>query len=124
MKTKPTQHSVNELRRIGVQPHALVCRSEQGLDRDIRRKIALFASLPEEAVISARDVDNTYKVPLVFRAEGMDDLILDHFKIDDAPAPDLAEWDEMIKRADASRERKVKIALVGKYVQLGTPTSR
>jgi CTP synthase len=117
MKTKPTQHSVNELRRIGVQPHALVCRSEQGLDRDIRRKIALFASLPEEAVVSARDVDNTYKVPLVFRAEGMDDLILDHFKIEADP-PDLAEWDELIKRADASRERKVKIALVGKYVQL------
>ncbi len=118
MKTKPTQHSVNELRRIGIQPHALVCRSEQGLDRDIRRKIALFASLPEEAVVSARDVDNTYKVPLVFRAEGMDDLILDHFKIEDAPAPELSDWDEMIKRADASRERKVKIALVGKYVQL------
>ena len=117
MKTKPTQHSVNELRRIGIQPHALVCRSEQGLDRDIRRKIALFASLPEDAVVSARDVDNTYKVPLVFRAEGMDDLILDHFKIE-ADAPDLAEWEELIKRADASRDRKVKIALVGKYVQL------
>src|SRR5258705_558382 len=117
MKTKPTQHSVNELRRIGVQPHALLCRSEEGLDREIRRKIALFASLPEEAVISARDVDNVYKVPLVLRAEGMDDLILDHFG-EDAPAPDLAEWEELIKRADASRDRKVKIALVGKYVQL------
>jgi CTP synthase len=118
MKTKPTQHSVNELRRIGIQPHALVCRSEQGLDRDIRRKIALFASLPEDAVVSARDVDNTYKVPLVFRAEGMDDLILDHFGIEDAPAPELSDWDEMIKRADASQSRRVKIALVGKYVQL------
>jgi CTP synthase len=118
LKTKPTQHSVNELRRIGVQPHALICRSEQGLDREIRRKIALFASLPEEAVISARDVDNTYKVPLVFRAEGMDDLVLDHFKIEDASAPELAEWEELIRRADASRERKVRIALVGKYVQL------
>ena len=117
MKTKPTQHSVNELRRIGIQPHALVCRSEQGLDREIRRKIALFASLPEDAVVSARDVDNTYKVPLVFRAEGMDDLILDHFGIE-ADSPDLAEWEELIKRADASRDRKVRIALVGKYVQL------
>src|ERR687897_941965 len=117
MKTKPTQHSVNELRRIGVQPHALLCRSEQGLDRDIRRKIALFASVPEEAVVSARDVDNTYKVPLVFRAEGMDDLILDHFRIE-ADAPELGDWEELIKRADASRERNVKIALVGKYVQL------
>src|SRR6266536_6081982 len=117
MKTKPTQHSVNELRRIGIQPHALLCRSEQGLDRDIRQKIALFASLPEDAVISARDVDNVYKVPLVLRAEGADDLILDHFGVE-TEAPDLSEWDELIKRADASREHKVKIALVGKYVQL------
>src|SRR5947207_2179264 len=82
MKTKPTQHSVNELRRIGIQPHALVCRSDRGLDRDIRRKIALFGSVPEEAVISARDVDNIYKVPLVLRAEGVDDLVPDHFGIE------------------------------------------
>src|ERR1700755_702143 len=68
LKTKPTQHSVNQLRGIGIQPHALVCRSEGRLDRDIRSKIALFASLPVDAVISAHDVDNIYKVPLVFRA--------------------------------------------------------
>jgi CTP synthase len=117
LKTKPTQHSVNELRRIGIQPHAVICRSEGGLERDIRRKIALFASLPEEAVISARDVDNTYKVPLAFRAEGMDDLVLDHFRLDDAPAPDLADWEEFCRRADAA-EGTVRIALVGKYVQL------
>src|SRR5262249_17987454 len=86
------------------------------LDREIRRKIALFGSLPEDAVISARDVDNTYKVPLVFRAEGLDDQILDHFGIE-APAPDLAEWEELCRKADAA-DRKVKIALVGKYVQL------
>ena len=86
LKTKPTQHSVNELRRIGIQPHALVCRSEKGLDRDIRRKIALFGSVHEDAVLSARDVDNIYKVPLVMRAEGADDLVLDHFGIE-APAP-------------------------------------
>jgi CTP synthase len=116
MKTKPTQHSVNELRRIGIQPHVLVCRSEQGLSREIRRKIALFASVPEEAVISARDVDNTYKVPLVFRAEGMDDLVLDHFGLE-APSPDLSDWEELCRRADAAK-RRVKIALVGKYVQL------
>jgi CTP synthase len=116
LKTKPTQHSVNELRRIGIQPHALVCRSEGGLDRDIRRKIALFASLPEEAVISARDVDNIYKVPLVFHPEGVDDLVLDHFGIE-APAPDLGEWEEMVRRADAA-QGTARIALVGKYVQL------
>jgi CTP synthase len=116
LKTKPTQHSINELRRIGIQPHAVICRSEGGLDREIRRKIALFGSLPEEAVISARDVDNTYKVPLVFRAEGMDDLVLDHFGIE-APAPDLGDWEELCRRADAA-EGTVRIALVGKYVQL------
>jgi CTP synthase len=117
LKTKPTQHSVNELRRIGIQPHALICRSETGLERDIRRKIALFASVPEEAVISARDVDNIYKVPLVFRAEGVDDLVLDHFGIEDAPSPDLTEWEQLVRRADAA-EARVRIALVGKYVQL------
>ena len=117
MKTKPTQHSVNELRRIGIQPHALVCRSEQGLDREISRKIALFASLPEDAVVSARDVDNTYKVPLVFRAEGMDDLILDHFGIE-APPPELSDWEELVCRADEARGKEVRIALVGKYVEL------
>jgi CTP synthase len=116
MKTKPTQHSVNELRRIGIQPHALVCRSEKGLDREIRKKIALFASVPEEAVLSARDVDNIYKVPLVLRAEGADDLVLDHFGID-APAPELSEWEELVRRADAC-EGTARIALVGKYVQL------
>jgi CTP synthase len=117
LKTKPTQHSVNELRRIGIQPHAVICRSEGGLERDIRRKIALFASLPEEAVISARDVDNTYKVPLAFRAEGMDDLVLDHFRLEDAPAPDLSDWEAFCRRADEA-EGTVRIALVGKYVQL------
>ena len=116
MKTKPTQHSVNELRRIGIQPHVLVCRSEKGLDRDLRKKIALFASIREEAVVSARDVDNIYKVPLVFRAEGVDDLVLDHFKID-ADKPDLSEWEDLVRRADTATG-EVKISLVGKYVGL------
>ncbi len=116
MKTKPTQHSVNELRRIGIQPHALICRSEAGLSRELRKKIALFASVPEEAVISARDVDNTYKVPLVFRAEGMDDLVLDHFAIE-AEKPNLSDWEELCRRSDAATE-PVRIALVGKYVEL------
>src|SRR4051795_8917750 len=71
LKTKPTQHSVNELRRIGIQPDMVVCRSEGGLPQDLRRKIALFASLPPEAIVSARDVDLIYKVPLYFNAEGV-----------------------------------------------------
>src|SRR5918911_3131189 len=116
LKTKPTQHSVQELRRIGIQPNLLICRSEGPLSRDIRDKIALFANLPVEAVISARDVDSIYKVPLYFRAEGLDDQILDHFKIE-AEAPDLSEWEALVKRGDAA-EDTVRIGLVGKYIQL------
>ncbi|MGH2939881.1 MAG: CTP synthase [Solirubrobacterales bacterium] len=116
LKTKPTQHSVNQLRGIGIQPHVLVCRSEGRLDREIREKIALFASLPVEAVISAHDVDNIYKIPLVFRAEGVDDLVLDHFGLE-APSPDLSDWEAMVRRSDAATGN-VRIAIVGKYVQL------
>jgi CTP synthase len=118
LKTKPTQHSVNELRRIGIQPDMVVCRSESGLSRDIRKKIALFASLPVEAVISARDVDNIYKVPLFFQAEGVDDIVLDHFGIEARP-PDLENWKSFIGKAtEAQNSAPVRIALVGKYVQL------
>src|SRR3989442_7562077 len=99
LKTKPTQHSVNELRRIGIAPDMVVCRSEGALSTDIRRKIALFASLPPEAIVSARDVDNIYKVPLVFHAEGVDDFVLDHFRIE-APAPELGAWHQLTRRAD------------------------
>src|SRR5215217_7096732 len=118
LKTKPTQHSVNELRRIGIQPDMLMCRSEGGLPQDVRRKIALFASLPHEAIISARDVDNIYKVPLIYRAEGVDDFILDHFGMEADP-PVLSEWEQLVRRAgEAQKADKIKIALVGKYVQL------
>ncbi|HKG63948.1 MAG TPA: CTP synthase, partial [Solirubrobacteraceae bacterium] len=118
LKTKPTQHSVNELRRIGIQPDMLMCRSEGGLPQDVRRKIALFASLPHDAIISARDVDNIYKVPLVYRAEGVDDFILDHFGME-APAPELGQWEQLVRRAgEAMGAPPIKIALVGKYVAL------
>jgi CTP synthase len=116
LKTKPTQHSVNELRRIGIAPDMLMCRSEGSLSTEIRKKIALFASLPIEAIVSARDVDDIYKVPLTFREQGVDDFILDHFALE-APAPELSEWKEPIERAERAT-RTVRIALVGKYVQL------
>jgi CTP synthase len=116
LKTKPTQHSVNELRRIGIAPDMLMCRSEGSLSSEIRKKIALFASLPAEAIVSACDVDNIYKVPLTFREQGVDDFILDHFGLE-ASAPDLSRWQEPIERAQRS-SRTVRIALVGKYVQL------
>jgi len=117
LKTKPTQHSVNELRRIGIAPDMVVCRSESALSGDIRKKIALFASLPVEAVVSARDVPDIYQVPLVFRAEGVDDYILrEHFGLD-ARTPDLLDWEGITRKA-AEASRSVRIALVGKYVQL------
>ncbi|MEA2186906.1 MAG: synthase [Solirubrobacteraceae bacterium] len=116
LKTKPTQHSVNELRRIGIQPDMLLCRSESELGTDIRKKIALFASLQVQAVVSAKDVDNIYEVPLWFEQEGVDDLICEHFSLD-PPPPDLREWDEITRRAGTASE-SVKIALVGKYVAL------
>src|SRR3954468_22102771 len=116
LKTKPTQHSVNELRRIGIQPDMLLCRSESALDLDIRRKIALFASLPVEAVISAKDVDNIYKVPLWYEEQHVDDFICEHFGMEPAQA-DLSEWRQICDRAD-NAEHTVKIALVGKYVAL------
>jgi CTP synthase len=118
LKTKPTQHSVNELRRIGIAPDMLMCRSEGSLSTDIRKKIALFASLPAEAIVSACDVDNIYKVPLTFREQGVDDFILEHFgETEPAPAPDLSRWREPIERWERAT-RTVRIALVGKYVQL------
>jgi CTP synthase len=94
----------------------VVCRSEEALSREIRQKIALFASVPVEAAISARDVDDIYKVPLMFRAEGVDDLVLEHFGIE-APPPELTDWEAMVRRAERSQET-VRIALVGKYIRI------
>jgi CTP synthase len=116
LKTKPTQHSVNELRRIGIAPDMLMCRSEERLSSDIRKKIALFASLPIEAIVSASDVDDIYKVPLNYRDQQVDDFVLDHFRME-APAPDLTEWESITERA-AQATQPVRIALVGKYVKL------
>jgi CTP synthase len=116
LKTKPTQHSVNELRRIGIAPDMLMCRSEGSLSPEIRKKIALFASLPMEAIVSAHDVDDIYKVPLNYREQGVDDFILEQFGMD-APAPELSSWEESIERSERAT-RTVRIALVGKYVQL------
>ena len=117
LKTKPTQHSVNELRRIGINPDMVMCRSESVLSTEIRKKIALFASLPVDAVISAYDVPDVYRCPLTFHEEGVDDYILsEHFGLE-TPPPDLDSWKAIVDRA-ASLTDEVSIALVGKYVQL------
>jgi CTP synthase len=116
LKTKPTQHSVQELRRIGIQPDMVMCRSEEQLGKDIREKIALFANLPVSSVVSARDVDSIYKVPLEFAHEGVDETILKHLGIE-LPPPDMSDWEGLVERVEAATE-PVRIALVGKYNQL------
>src|SRR3954469_8282742 len=117
LKTKPTQHSVQELRRIGIQPDMIVCRCAEPLDRDIRSKIALFANLPVDNIISGRDADSIYKVPLYFRAEGVDDQILSHFGVEVGDEkPDLSDWEAMVRRHDRA-SKSVRIAMAGKYTQ-------
>src|SRR5919205_3963266 len=116
LKTKPTQHSVQELRRIGIQPDMVMCRSEEQLGKDIREKIALFANLPVASVVSARDVDSIYKVPVEFAREGVDEVVLTHFGIE-LPPPDLTDWEGLVERVESATD-PVRIALVGKYNQL------
>lgn len=116
IKTKPTQHSVKELRSIGIQPDILVCRSEQMLPEEQRRKIALFTNVSEAAVISAIDVDDLYKLPAMMESQGLDQIVAEKLKLDLPPA-DLHEWAAIV---DAKRqpEGEVNIAMVGKYVDL------
>jgi CTP synthase len=116
LKTKPTQHSVQELRRIGISPDVIVCRSKRPLSREIREKIALFADVPVDAVISAPDAENIYAIPLTMQAEGLDRLACDRLGLVTGP-PDMREWEAMVDRI-RSAEGSVRIALVGKYVQL------
>ncbi len=117
LKTKPTQHSVNELRRIGILPHILLCRSDREIPRSERRKIALFCNVRESAVIQALDVASIYDVPLAYHREGLDREVLAAFGIEGAPAPRLERW-ETISNAIANPEGEVTIAVVGKYTEL------
>jgi CTP synthase len=116
LKTKPTQHSVNELRRIGIHPDVVVCRSHEPLSHDIREKIALFADVPSEAVVANEDVNDVYLVPQALQVEGLDKLVCRRLGLPDAD-PDLGEWDELARRI-GQRKGEVEIALVGKYVKL------
>ncbi len=116
IKTKPTQHSVKGLRETGIQPDILICRSETPLEKDIRAKIALFCSVEERAVIEAVDAESIYHVPLLFREQNLDDIIVEMLGID-CPQPDLTEWEEMVDKIFSVRET-VDIAIVGKYIQI------
>ena len=115
-KTKPTQHSVKELRSIGIQPDVLLCRAVAELPQDARRKIALFTNVEERAVISAPDVDDIYKIPLVLHEQGLDDIVVDHLRMN-ARSANLSEWRKVVE-ARANPEATINVAMVGKYVNL------
>ena len=114
LKTKPTQHSVKELRALGIQPDILVCRTETGFSREIREKIASFCDVDREAVIAARDVDTVYQVPVEFAEQGVDDIVLDRLRLTAGPR-NLGPWQDMLDRLRNPRD-KVRIGVVGKYV--------
>jgi CTP synthase len=116
LKTKPTQHSVKELRSIGIQPDILVCRTEQDLSEDLRAKLALFCDVDREAVIQLKDVTSIYEVPLMLAEEGMDRQVIKRLSLSCQKA-DLAEWEEIVRKV-RNLNRQVTIGLVGKYVEL------
>jgi CTP synthase len=116
LKTKPTQHSVNKLREIGIQPNILLCRTDRFLPPDLKDKIALFCNVEKGAVITAKDVETIYEVPIVFRKEGLDELIARQLKLETGP-PNLREWDAMVQKIKRPKH-EVAIALVGKYIGL------
>lgn len=116
LKTKPTQHSVKELRSIGIQPDIIVCRTEKEISDDMKRKIALFCDVDPEAVISNMTCSTIYEVPLLLQEEGLDSIVLRKLGLEDRPC-DMTEWKAMVDRILAA-EKQVDIALVGKYVEL------
>jgi CTP synthase len=117
LKTKPTQQSVAKLREIGLQPQVLICRTEKPLDRDVRRKLSMFCSVVEKAVIEERDVEHTiYEVPLTLHAEGLDQLVCDLLHLE-TPKPDLKAWQKFVERVVSPRKH-VRIAVVGKYMDV------
>ena len=115
LKTKPTQHSVNKLREIGIQPHVLLCRTDRFLPPGVKDKIALFCNVDKGAVITAKDVESIYEVPIVLRKEGLDELIVRLLRLETRP-PNLRDWDILVQKIKRPRH-EVTIALVGKYVE-------
>ncbi|MEX0306718.1 MAG: CTP synthase [Ruegeria sp.] len=117
LKTKPTQHSVKELRSIGLAPDILVCRSEGPIPTKEREKLALFCNVRPDSVIAAQDLSTIYDAPLAYHREGLDQAVLDAFQISPAPKPDLAKWEDVSDRIH-NAEGEIKVAIVGKYTQL------
>ncbi len=117
MKTKPTQHSVKELRSIGIQPNILLCRCDRPIPEDEKKKIALFCNVREGAVIEARDLQTIYEAPIAYHLAGLDTELLKHFGVTVAPQPDLTKWETIVKRLK-SPDGEVTIGVVGKYTEL------
>jgi len=117
IKTKPTQHSVGKLREIGIQPDILICRTEKSLSDDIKEKISLFCNVKKEAVIEAKDADTIYEVPIIFKGQGLDKIILKHFGLK-CTSTDLKGWQSKVVERAVSPRKKVEIAVVGKYIGL------
>src|SRR6266852_737317 len=118
LKTKPTQHSVKELREIGIQPDILLCRSERPIPEEMKKKIALFCNVEEEAVVSALDVEFIYQVPLAFSREGLDEILLDKLHLPHEEIGNLTKWEEIVRKM-RHPEDEVRIGFVGKYVEFG-----
>ncbi|MBN2606288.1 MAG: CTP synthase [Thiotrichales bacterium] len=116
VKTKPTQHSVKELRSIGIQPDVLICRSERPLEESEKRKIALFTNVEEKAVINSLDARTIYEVPRMLHEQGLDEIVVNRFRLD-VPVANLSDWDKVVE-AQLNPEKSVEIAMVGKYVDL------
>ena len=117
LKTKPTQHSVKELLSLGIQPDVLLCRADRSIPPEERRKIAQFCNVRADSVIEGLDVDSIYQVPISYHEQGLDDVVMRHFRIDDAPEPDLTRWHNILDRI-RKPEGEVRIAVVGKYTNL------
>ena len=118
LKTKPTQHSVKELRAIGIQPDIIVCRAERSIPQSVKRKIALFANLKEHEIITARDLSTIYEVPLVLQKEKIDELIVEKLQLPASQEARLDDWKEIVNRIKKPSRGAVKIAIVGKYIEL------
>ncbi|MDQ3766832.1 MAG: CTP synthase [Actinomycetota bacterium] len=129
IKTKPTQHSVRELRSVGIQPDAIVCRSDRPIGQELKRKISLLCDVQMDAIVSAVDSANIYEIPLVMQSEGLDDFVVNHLRIETAREPDLTQWKELVARIDKTMAAPapghspdgggaLQIGLIGKYVRL------
>ncbi|MDP9068077.1 MAG: CTP synthase [Actinomycetota bacterium] len=117
LKTKPTQHSVRELRSIGIHPDAIVCRSDRPISPGLKRKVSLLCDVHTDAIVSAVDSNNIYEIPLVMQAEGLDDIVVDRLRLEVQGEPDMAQWRQLVSRIDSATDQ-VRIGIIGKYVTL------